>query len=229
MRQLEKRIRARKYLLFRHLPGRLGEYYERKHKRKLTPQEFEDALLQIAGMTCIDLGANFGKYTIKMSAHAGKVVAFEPDPESLRILQERTAGQSNITIKNIAAGTEDKSILLYRAKNKRENGTINLQASSVIASNQGIDTEHGVLVKQIDFVKYLEDLNENIGILKIDIEGAETDLLEALFAEPSLVNRIRFIFCETHERFIPSHKPRIRNLRKSSEQFQKCKISLDWH
>jgi len=228
-RKLEQSLRVQKYRLFRYLPGHLGETYQRKYRWKLASQEFDRALLEVAGMTCIDLGANFGIYTVKMSKYAKRVIAFEPDPESLCVLEEKTAGYNNITIKNVAAGTKDKSVLLYRAKKNNESGRINLEASSLIVDKQGIDAEHSIMVRQIDFIRYLADLNERIGILKIDIEGAETELLEALFTNPSLVNRIKYIFCETHERFIPEHKTRILKLRQSSEQFSDCTINLDWH
>ena len=45
-------------------------------------------------------------------------------------------------------------------------------------------TEQGAVeIRQIDFIGYLENLDEDIGVLKIDIEGAEVDLLESLFCD----------------------------------------------
>jgi hypothetical protein len=41
-------------------------------------------------------------------------------------------------------------------------------------------------VRQVDFLRYIRELDSDIGVLKIDIEGAEVPLLEALFATPEL-------------------------------------------
>ena len=55
--------------------------------------------------------------------------------------------------------------------------------------------------------------DDDIGILKVDIEGAEVPLLEALFDRSDLMGRISHIFAETHEWLIPDHKPRVKALR----------------
>ena len=47
-----------------------------------------------------------------------------------------------------------------------------------------------------NFLVYLENLDEDIGTLKIDIEGAEVELLEALFDRPDILERVRHIFAE---------------------------------
>ncbi|MDE0409341.1 MAG: FkbM family methyltransferase, partial [Alphaproteobacteria bacterium] len=86
-----------------------------------------------------------------------------------------------------------------------------------------------VEVRQIDFMRYLEDLNEDIGILKIDIEGAEVELLEALFDRPDILKRIAFIFAETHERLYANHKPRVKALRERAKRLEQTRVDLDWH
>ena len=76
-----------KYDLLRHLPGARGQRYRKKAKRLRISAEFDDAIRRTAGMTCVDLGANVGKYTRRMAAWAGHVVAFEPDPWALDALE----------------------------------------------------------------------------------------------------------------------------------------------
>ena len=70
------------------------------------------------------------------------------------------------------------------------------EASSVIADKRNLTEEDAVEVKQIDFIRYLEGLDEDVGVLKIDIEGAEVDLLESLFDRPDILARIDNIFAE---------------------------------
>ena len=69
-----------RYNLLRRLPGEWGRYYQRNFLRLQTLAEFDEALRRSEGMTCIDLGANVGKYTRKMASVAKRVIAFEPDP-----------------------------------------------------------------------------------------------------------------------------------------------------
>ena len=83
---------------------------------------------------------------------------------------------------------------------------MNSQSSSVISSKSNIREEGAIEIQQVDFIRYLENLNEDIGLLKMDIEGAEVDLLEALFDRPDILNRIDHIFAETHETRIPGQR-----------------------
>ena len=90
--------------------------------------------------------------------------------------------------------------------------------------------ESAIEVRQIDFVAFLADLDEDIGVLKVDIEGAEVDLLEALLDRPDILRRIDHIFVETHENAIPEHRPRVKALRERKLRLsQPPSIDLDWH
>ena len=65
-------------------------------------------------------------------------------------------------------------------------------------------------------------------MLKIDIEGAEVELLESLFDRPDLLARIDHIFAETHENTIPAHKQRVDALYKKSRTIERPSINLSW-
>ena len=216
-----------KYRLLRHLPGSLGHRYECKHM--VRTNGFEEAVRRCGGMTCIDLGANLGVYTRKMASVTKQVIAFEPDPWTLVELQANVADLDNVKIENAAAGTREETVYLYRHTRFEEDRSWRSEASSVIASKGDVAKEDAVEVRQIDFIRYLEDLDEDIGILKIDIEGAEVDLLETLFDRPDLLKRINHIFAETHERLIPGHKPRVKALRARARGLERPYINLYWH
>ena len=87
----------------------------------------------------------------------------------------------------------------------------------------------GIEVRQINFISYLENLDEDIGILKIDIEGAEVELLEALFDRPDILKRVHHIFAETHERRILGHESRVNALHERAHRIIKPHINLYWH
>ena len=212
--------------LLRHLPGALGHRYECKYM--VRSNGFDEAVRRCGGATCIDLGANLGVYTRKMASRTKQVIAFEPDPWTFAALQANVTDLDNVTLEKAAAGTCDKTVCLYRHTQFAEDRTLRSEASSVIASKGDVAENGAVEVRQIDFIKYLEDLDEDIGILKIDIEGAEVDLLEALFDRPDLMSRINHIFAETHERLILGHKPRVKALRTRARKLTRPYVNLYW-
>ena len=190
-----------RYNLLRRLPGEWGRYYQRNFLRLQTLAAFDEALRRSEGMTCIDLGANVGKYTKKMASVAKRVIAFEPDPWACVELRANVADLDNVIIENAAAGACEKRVLLYRHARFDSDPALYSEASSVIAEKRNLTEEDAVEVKQIDFIRYLEGLDEDVGVLKIDIEGAEVDLLESLFDRPDVLARIDNIFAETHEKW----------------------------
>ena len=215
-----------KYRLLRHLPGAFGHRY--KCKYMLRTNGFEDAVRRCGGMTCIDLGANAGVYTRKMASGTKRVIAFEPDPCIVGTLEANIADLNNVRIEKVAAGTCERMVLLYRHTCFEQDPVFHSESSSVVASKNNVGEENAVKVHQVDFIRYLEDFGEEIGILKIDIEGAEVDLLEALFDRSDILRRISYIFAETHESRIPGHRPRVRALRKRAFRMERPYVNLFW-
>ena len=216
-----------KYRVLRRLPGVLGHRYERKYA--VRTNGFDNAVHRSEGMTCIDLGANVGAFTKTMASRASQVIAFEPDPWTYQILRENVADLKNVRLENAAAGTRDGVALLFRHARFDEDPIFYSEASSIISSHGDVTEDESFEVRQIDFISYLEVLDENIGVLKIDIEGAEVELLEALFDRPELLERIDHIFAETHERLIPGHKSRVKALRALARKLEQPYINLYWH
>ena len=218
-----------RYNLLRRLPGNWGRYYQRKFIGLYANAAFDEALRRSEGLMCIDLGANIGVYTSKMALKAKEVIAFEPDPWACAQLRAGIAALDNVTIVNAAAGACDKKVLLYRHTRFENDPALYSESSSVIAGKRNITEDDAVEVKQIDFIRYLENLDEKVGVLKIDIEGAEVDLLESLFDRPDILARIDHIFAETHEKWIPAHKPRVMALYEKAQSIERPYINLSWH
>ena len=218
-----------KYKLAQYLPGTLGIKYKSKYAGNSLEFEFERAVRRSKSLTCIDLGANVGMYTRIMAMEAKRVIAFEPDPWSSNELQKNVDDFDNVKIEKLAVGTENKSVWLYRHSNFENHPIYHSQSSSIFVSHTNVTVDKAIEVKQINFVQYLEDLNEEVGVLKIDIEGAEIDILEALFDKPEIMNRINHIFAETHERIFPEHVPRVERLREKSLSMKQPYINLNWH
>ena len=218
-----------KYYLLRRLPGDWGRYYERKFLGQHALAEFDEALRRSEGKTCIDLGANIGSYTRKMASVAKRVIAFEPDPWACAELRANLADLDNVTIMNAAAGACEKRVLLYRHPRFENNPASYSEASAIISSSRNVTEEDAIEVRQIDFIRYLEDLDEEVGVLKIDIEGAEVELLESLFDRPDVLARIDNISAETHESAILAHKLRVNALYEKARSIERPCINLSWH
>ena len=219
-----------KYILLRHLPGRIGRHYDRQilrvHARR---REFPEAVRRSGGMTCIDLGANVGTYTRKMASVAKQVISFEPDPWAHAMLEVNVADLDNVRIENVAAGTREgrgSSLppcpVCGRSRRLLHLGFHRYRARRMSPAKEAVE------VRQVDFIRYLENLNEEIGVLKIDIEGAEVDRLEALLDRPDIMERINWIFAETHESRIPAHGSRVELLRERVQGMQRPEINLYW-
>jgi FkbM family methyltransferase len=148
------------------------------------------------GMVIADIGSNVGFYALEMARSVGprgRILAFEPDPLTFRLLQERVthAAIENIETYRVALGdTSDRAPLYCNAYNRADN---RLSPSH---------TESHVEVCEVDVCRLDELLSWrdiHIDGLKIDVQGAEEQVLRG--AEETLRRGIQWIWIE----FSPIH------------------------
>jgi FkbM family methyltransferase len=128
----------------------------------------------------IDVGANIGDWTIPLSKKVGKegkVLSFEPNEETVRVLRQRTKKLTNVKI--MAMGLSDKEEQLELLIPKE----ISCPPTAAIAKtanhlNNKKDTEVTIVqVKKLDQI--IDELNlKNITFVKIDVEGHELNVLK---------------------------------------------------
>lgn len=215
------------------LPGALGYIGRRKLKRRQSAR-MQDTFSEVlsdthAGDLCIDLGANVGEITTRLAATGADVICFEPDPAAFSALEAATADLVNVTLENKAAGHKQDNLLLRRsAKWSPKDPLSRTTGSSLIDNDNGTSDQNSVLVEVVDIISYLEKLDRDIRILKMDIEGAEWEILTRLM-DHSLISRIYCIFVETHERFDPAKfNPVFDDLQTRAEQLDRPYINLYW-
>jgi len=217
--------------LGRKLPGRLGYIARRKLKRRQcnrTRDTFAEVLADThAGDLCIDLGVNVGDITTRMAATGADVIGFEPDPDAYAAAIATTGHLPNVTLHQKAAGHKADQLMLRRsAKWSADDPTRYTAMSSLVRNDDKMDATHGVMVDVVDIIAFLEDLDRDIRILKMDIEGAERDIMQRLIDHP-LLTRIDCIFVETHERVDPARfVPIFDALRDRAEQLTRPYINL---
>ncbi|MBF9033459.1 FkbM family methyltransferase [Rhodobacterales bacterium HKCCE2091] len=186
------------------LPGGLGYICFRKLKRRIGQRAhaaFEAALAGLGpGDIVVDLGANVGDISARLAATGATLHAFEPDPETFGHLAARLGHLPNVTLHNAAAGGRDGSATLFRppswAEEDRRRSASKANSVAAMAEARGFVPSGEVPV--VDFARFLNGLPDVAQLVKVDIEGAEWELIEAVMDRAP--DRFRAMFVETHER-----------------------------
>ncbi len=212
------------------LPGSLGYIARRKLKRRHCKRAQDTFSLVLTdtgpGDLCIDLGANVGTFTQRMAQTGADVIGFEPDPGAWSVLEQAVGEFSNVTLIHKAAGHRADTLTLYRSdKWSADDPGAHTESSSLIPTK---GASQAVKVEVIDIIAFIEELDRDIRIIKMDIEGAEWEVLTRLIDHPVL-ERIDCIFVETHERTNPAkYVPIFDALQDRAEQLTRPYINLYW-
>ena len=127
------------------------------------------------GMKAIDIGAHIGYFTLIMARAAGpegKVWAFEPEPENLKLLEAniKINNLGNVTIYPYALSNKKGKVRLFL--DKKNLGNVSLRAGNIPAQDLGGSAE----AEAHTLDEYFE--NEKIDFIKIDVQGAEELVLK---------------------------------------------------
>ncbi len=210
----------------------------RRTKRLMRTAQSEGFMMGAAAMlrpgdVVVDCGANVGNVTAVLCATGATVHCFEPDPYAYGLLHDRFGKAENVHLHNKAVGIEAGSIGLMRSATFDDDPKKNTVMSTTLPGGRGISTDGSdvIDVEMIDFPAFLTNLiatSGDIAMLKMDIEGAELDILEVMQSR-RLFDPIRITLVETHERKFPELRPRFRTLKTQiAQEFSTSKVNLDW-
>jgi FkbM family methyltransferase len=126
------------------------------------------------GDTVIDVGANIGHYTVlaaKLVGPSGRVIAFEPDPESFGFLARNVAanGLENVILEQKALSNEPGTIDLFLAEE-------NLGDHRIYQPGK----RSSVKVEAVRLDDYVDALGGPVNFIKVDTQGAEGVILEGM-------------------------------------------------
>lgn len=189
-----------------------------QRRERRAEYDFYKMLDSIPAGTFLDLGANVGKITAKALEYGHDVVAFEPDPLALAELRQRFGSDPRVQIVPKAVGARAGTATFYRGDNDYT------EASSLLKNaynSAGIPIE----VEVVNIVDFIRDFQGTIAAIKMDIEGAEAECLEAIL-DNGLHKNVGHILVETHERFSTELVERIGQLRRRTKGIPN--INLDW-
>lgn len=147
-------------------------------------QLFRDRIA--AGAIVFDVGAHVGYYTVLSAVLAGpngRVFAFEPNPVNHGFLQRHVALNRlhNVTIENAAVSDR--------------NGT----AAFAFGTGSGtghLDADGALSVRTLRLDDFVREKDVRPGFIKIDVEGAELDVLHG--AAETIESHHPVIFLSTH-------------------------------
>lgn len=134
--------------------------------------------------TAIDIGANIGNHSLYFSDYFQKVVSFEPNPRTYKVLQLNAELAKNVLCCNEGISDANTELLL-------EACTTNSGRSAITGNNNG--NARSIRVKTLDSVI---DEAEVVRLIKIDVEGHEEKAL--IGAEQTIRRNKPIVLFEQH-------------------------------
>lgn len=131
------------------------------------------------GMTVVDAGANIGYFTLiaaKAVGDGGKVIAFEPMPRSRELLEKNIMINECNNVEVVGKALSDRQGSSEFFFDEKELLTASLNRENALEHDKdGVAEEKTITVETVALDDYLESVGEEgrIGLLKIDVEGAE--------------------------------------------------------
>jgi FkbM family methyltransferase len=180
-----------------------GNSYFSRHLAKYGSHEAENSnwvlaelpTRQASGGIFVDVGANFGWYSMLFSICAGpngRVIAIEPEPGNLQLLRRNIAENASKNVTVVAAGVGASAgsaeLSLIDAANPGKHS---------MRTGESSYAQVAIEIKTLDAI--LENTFGEIELLKMDIEGFEVD---ALLGAGATLARTKRVMIEFSPKFI---------------------------
>lgn len=184
----------------------------------------------IPSSLCIDCGANIGQETISWARTGAVVHSFEPHPEAFAVLSDRTSNFENVHLYEKAVWITQAKIPLYMGAESYPGHEYAVPFSigaTLYFSKDDADLSRQVQVETIDLIEFISYLDKHITLLKLDIEGAEGEIVNRLI-DTELYKKIDLIAVETHDHHIPETAEQIAQIHKKISAQNINNINLNW-
>ena len=138
----------------------------------------------------VDLGSHIGSSIVffRLRHPEARIYGVEPDPRTFASLKANVGGLDGVTIDQRAAGGSDGESTFFCSE-------YSIASSLVATAGPG----HAVPVRTVSLDGLMEELRlERIDLLKLDVEGAEYDVL----AHATRLDAVRAIAGELHPELI---------------------------
>ncbi|MEQ5775982.1 FkbM family methyltransferase [Thalassospira sp. NFXS8] len=175
------------------------------------------------GDIVLDLGANVGSISSLFLSRGANIHAYEPDSRCISLLKRRFKYYGKkITLHHAAVSN-------YNGETRLNYGSFNTEGNSIVENKKSADGSSGSETVPVKNITDIIDTLGHIRLIKMDIEGAEYDVLDALLT-PAYSTKFDTILVEVHSEKIPSLKPRQKKLEKViSDLDLESRVILSWH
>lgn len=175
----------------------------------------------------IDCGANTGQEIDIVFKTGVTVHAFEPNPHAFAVLLQKYAQYPQIHLYNQAVHDHSGETRLYLHIQSDEDEIKWSTGSSLLDFKGNVSTDKYVEIEVIDLIEFVEGLGQNVKLLKIDVEGVEAPIINALI-DRGTIKKIEMVVAETHEEKIPEIRDDIQALKERIKREDLGNIRLDW-
>lgn len=197
-------------------------------QKRLTQLMFSRYLTKLdTNGIAIDCGANVGNISEILAKTGVTVYSFEPNPFAFQKLVEKVKNFDQVTCINKGVWDKNTTMKLYSHEMAEGDEAFWSFGSSIIESKGNVNTSRSVEVEIIDLTEFIENLGKPIDLLKIDIEGAECELLEKFIAK-ELYKKVKITLVETHDSKIPGQKEKTDRVRRLIKEKNIKNINLNW-
>lgn len=185
---------VRRRVLTAHVPVRLTMPDQMHyHAQKVLAGEYEPGYFG-EGLSIVDLGANVGSFSVwaNMRWPGSTVHAYEPHPETFRMLTENVRGIDNIICHNAAvfSGTAERALYFSRYAGDGESGL----AAVMSRTFAEIQLERTFEVQVVHPASL-----PGCDVLKVDVEGSEFEILANMDLSGVSIILLEFQFAEVRD------------------------------
>ena len=158
------------------------------------------------GLDCVvDLGGNVGLFSARVVPHAKRVITCEPVPENFARLEKNLSEYANVIRLNIAVSDSIKELQIFMPQRDASSGSFSAHREG----HEGRLSEDCITVPALSLAELMKNHDvEEIDLLKIDVEGAEYEILHAAV---DLIPRVKRIHGEYHNVNAQDPRTRIEN------------------
>jgi FkbM family methyltransferase len=174
----------------------------------------------------VDCGANVGLIIDIARFVDMEVYAFEPNKSAFKLLKKKYEGNEKVHLYQKAVSNKTTILKFYNIKT-----CLYDQSASLIPPLQTTSQQIQYEVEAIRLVDVLKQeilsKHKKIHLLKLDVEGAEFDIIEDIIKEHIYMD-ITYIVVETHERFFGKEgKKKLKHLKELIAKNNITNIFLD--
>ena len=176
-------------------------------------------------LVIVDGGVHKGVFSDVALACGALCHAFEPNAYLCAFLRNLYKNNADFILHEAAISTKNDKTIFYDMC-----GDIVNNGSSIVKISTGYKQSEGYEVQMIDFCEFVKSLvaqHGRINFVKIDIEGAEFEVLDALL-EQNLHENIEYLMVETHERFFANPTAKLAALKNKIAAKNAKNVYLDW-